>query len=105
MELHSSRGYESETSKLFMRSTVIVADAALFLPAVYAFVSTYYATFSWSKQVRLCFLFFSFLFDTLRCHLYSQPVSSQISLFLIISIQPALILIDHGHFQYVKASS
>ncbi|ELR22906.1 glucosyltransferase [Acanthamoeba castellanii str. Neff] len=63
MALFTSRGYESVTSKLFMRGTVIAADLAVFLPAVYAFVNTYYASLSWSKR-------------------------------------PALLLIDHGHFQY-----
>jgi alpha-1,3-glucosyltransferase len=52
MALHASRGYESVTSKLFMRGTVIAADLVLFLPAVYSFVATYHASLSWSKRVR-----------------------------------------------------
>jgi alpha-1,3-glucosyltransferase len=51
MALFTSRGYESVTSKLFMRGTVIAADLVVFLPAVYAFVNTYYASLSWSKRV------------------------------------------------------
>jgi hypothetical protein len=52
MTLFVSRGYESVTSKLFMRGTVIAADVLIFLPAVYAFVNTYYAALPWSKRVR-----------------------------------------------------
>lgn len=53
MSLRSSRGYESVTSKLFMRGTVLAADLIVFLPAVYAFVLTYYTSISWSRQVRV----------------------------------------------------
>jgi alpha-1,3-glucosyltransferase len=64
MALFTSRGYESVRSKLFMRGTVIAADLVVFLPAVYAFVTTYYASLSWSKRVpptamRSFFFFFS----------------------------------------------
>jgi alpha-1,3-glucosyltransferase len=41
VELTVSRGYESPGSKLVMRWTVIVSDAAVFLPAVILFVHTY----------------------------------------------------------------
>jgi hypothetical protein len=52
MTLFASRGYESVTSKLFMRGTVIAADVLIFLPAAYTFVNTYYAALPWSKRVR-----------------------------------------------------
>jgi len=69
--LHTSRGYESSSSKLFMRMTVIIADLLIFFPAVYLF----------SKSFRQ----------------YHSAVIIQ-SIFLI--LQPGFYLIDHGHFQY-----
>ncbi|KAK5581421.1 hypothetical protein RB653_001453 [Dictyostelium firmibasis] len=73
MELFTSRGYETDSSKLFMRMTVIVSDLLIWLPSVWFFVKTFY------KQ---------------------RNISQQISAFLFISLQPGLLLIDHGHFQY-----
>ncbi|KAN0047446.1 hypothetical protein ACTA71_001828 [Dictyostelium dimigraforme] len=73
MELFTSRGYETDSSKLFMRMTVIVSDLFIWLPSVWFFVITFY------KQ---------------------RNISQQISAFLFISLQPGLLLIDHGHFQY-----
>lgn len=40
--LHTSRGYENTTSKLFMRLSVVFADLLIYIPACWAFVSTYY---------------------------------------------------------------
>ncbi|KAM9976392.1 hypothetical protein ACTFIR_010233 [Dictyostelium discoideum] len=73
MELFTSRGYETDSNKLFMRMTVIVSDLFIWLPSVWFFVKTFY------KQ---------------------RNISQQISAFLFISLQPGLLLIDHGHFQY-----
>ncbi|KFW89425.1 Dolichyl pyrophosphate Man9GlcNAc2 alpha-1,3-glucosyltransferase [Phalacrocorax carbo] len=75
--LHTSRGYESQPHKLFMRTTVFVADLLVYIPAVilYCFslkeTSTKKKASIWGVCVALCILLY-----------------------------PGLILIDHGHFQY-----
>ncbi|KAF0512370.1 ALG6, ALG8 glycosyltransferase [Gigaspora margarita] len=71
--LDSSRGYESDESKLFMRSTVLICDYLIYVPAVLVFVNWWFAGNSWKKRELAV---------------------------LLILLQPALILIDHGHFQY-----
>ncbi|KYR01097.1 glycosyltransferase [Tieghemostelium lacteum] len=73
MELYSSRGYQSESSKLFMRLTVILSDIVIWIPSVVFFVQTFYQ---------------------------HQPLRKKIQALLFISLQPGLLLIDHGHFQY-----
>ncbi|KFQ16103.1 Dolichyl pyrophosphate Man9GlcNAc2 alpha-1,3-glucosyltransferase [Leptosomus discolor] len=75
--LHTSRGYESQPHKLFMRTTVFVADLLVYIPAVilYCFslkeTSTKKKASIWGVCIALCILLY-----------------------------PGLILIDHGHFQY-----
>ncbi|NXN30856.1 ALG6 glucosyltransferase, partial [Nycticryphes semicollaris] len=75
--LHTSRGYESQPHKLFMRTTVFVADLLVYIPAVilYCFslkeTSTKKKASIWGVSSALCILLY-----------------------------PGLILIDHGHFQY-----
>ncbi len=109
MALFTSRGYESVKSKLFMRGTVIAADLVVFLPAVYAFVTTYYASLSWSKRVPpttiYSFFFFSVVWYMLNIYvnIFACRGCLQMSAFFLISLQPALLLIDHGHFQYAQA--
>lgn len=71
--LHTSRGYETPSSKLLMRWTVLSSDACVFFPAALAFAAVYYVRRK---------------FEELAWAL------------IIILLQPALILIDHGHFQY-----
>ncbi|NWR35958.1 ALG6 glucosyltransferase, partial [Tachuris rubrigastra] len=71
--LHSSRGYESQPHKLFMRTTVFVADLLVYIPAVILYCSSLKET-SAKKKASTCAL--------------------------CILLYPGLILIDHGHFQY-----
>ncbi|KAG0737925.1 hypothetical protein G6F57_012515 [Rhizopus arrhizus] len=70
--LDESRGLESAESKLFMRSTVVVSELLIYIPAVFAFCQTLYGNAYFKK--------------------YTATV--------LILLQPALILIDHGHFQF-----
>ncbi|NXC28540.1 ALG6 glucosyltransferase, partial [Campylorhamphus procurvoides] len=71
--LHTSRGYESQPHKLFMRATVFVADLLVYIPAVILYCSSLKET-SAKKKASTCAL--------------------------CILLYPGLILIDHGHFQY-----
>ncbi|XP_061593226.1 dolichyl pyrophosphate Man9GlcNAc2 alpha-1,3-glucosyltransferase [Cololabis saira] len=72
VELLRSRGYESPSHKLFMRTTVLVADMLIYIPAVVLYC--FYLTDGTSKQ--------------------------KVSTLLCILLYPGLILIDYGHFQY-----
>lgn len=76
VELHKSRGYESSAHKLFMRTTVLVADLLIYVPAV----------------VLYCF------------YLTEGTSRKKVSTLLCFLLYPGLILIDYGHFQYNAAS-
>ncbi|TYK11676.1 putative dolichyl pyrophosphate Man9GlcNAc2 alpha-1,3-glucosyltransferase [Cucumis melo var. makuwa] len=76
VSLFTSRGYESYFGKLLMRWTVLSSDVLIFFPAVFYFVLAY---FSDNSRFR------------------KRDIAWQIAILLI---NPCLILIDHGHFQY-----
>ncbi|XP_072998264.1 probable dolichyl pyrophosphate Man9GlcNAc2 alpha-1,3-glucosyltransferase [Typha latifolia] len=76
--LGSSRGYESPESKLLMRWTVLLSDLVVFFPAALYFVWVY----SRRDQGGV------------------GGGGSMMWLLAMILINPCLILIDHGHFQY-----
>ncbi|KAJ1303281.1 hypothetical protein OPQ81_011478 [Rhizoctonia solani] len=71
--LDASRGYESPTSKHFMRMSVLLLELLVYIPAVYVYT---------------------------RIALPGRSRRTQNIAFLTVLLQPALILIDHGHFQY-----
>ncbi|XP_077869978.1 dolichyl pyrophosphate Man9GlcNAc2 alpha-1,3-glucosyltransferase-like [Saccoglossus kowalevskii] len=73
VELHKSRGIETYAHKLYMRSTVLVADLLIYIPAV----------------VLYCYI-------TLKDKTPSYRLLSS----AVILLYPGLMLIDHGHFQY-----
>ncbi|KAI0333646.1 glucosyltransferase [Cubamyces sp. BRFM 1775] len=71
--LDKSRGVESPGSKVYMRITVLVLDILIYVPALYMFTRVWQGTRSSRRQeLALAALLF----------------------------QPALLLIDFGHFQY-----
>jgi alpha-1,3-glucosyltransferase len=73
--LHTSRGLEDDTLKIFMRATVIVSEYLIYIPAAVIFVRRFsrsYGVHTWDASVAL----------------------------LAILMQPSTILIDHVHFQY-----
>ncbi|XP_009597819.1 probable dolichyl pyrophosphate Man9GlcNAc2 alpha-1,3-glucosyltransferase isoform X1 [Nicotiana tomentosiformis] len=76
VELFTSRGYESYIGKLLMRWTVLLSDVLIFFPAVIYFVTVYYSG------------------------THDGPKSGNMWHFAMILLNPCLILIDHGHFQY-----
>ncbi|KAI8148625.1 glycosyl transferase [Fennellomyces sp. T-0311] len=69
--LDASRGYESPNSKFFMRATVAVSEALIYIPAVWCFGRIVYP----EQQKKYLVV-------------------------LLILMQPGLIIIDHGHFQF-----
>ncbi|ORZ03455.1 glycosyl transferase [Syncephalastrum racemosum] len=70
--LDTSRAFESGESKFFMRNTVIISEALIYLPAVYYFARITYRSDTTKKYLAV----------------------------LLMALHPALIIIDHGHFQY-----
>ncbi|CAN4079989.1 unnamed protein product [Withania somnifera] len=76
VELYTSRGYESYIGKLLMRWTVLLSDVLIFFPAVVYFIIVYYS------EIR------------------EGSNSGMLWHFAMILLNPCLILIDHGHFQY-----
>jgi alpha-1,3-glucosyltransferase len=82
VELHSSRGHESLEGKSIMRWSVILCDLLVYFPAVY-------------YMLRRT--------DVIQQHLGSGLNERRFILALLqfaILVTPALILVDHGHFQY-----
>uniref|UniRef100_A0AAV1UK22 Alpha-1,3-glucosyltransferase n=1 Tax=Peronospora matthiolae TaxID=2874970 RepID=A0AAV1UK22_9STRA len=73
VELTSSRGYESATSRVFMRTSVLLCDVVLLMPAIYCMARVSYGSANWTRRTTFC---------------------------LLVLLQPAVLLIDHGHFQY-----
>ncbi|ESQ47220.1 hypothetical protein EUTSA_v10027717mg [Eutrema salsugineum] len=76
VSLLSSRGHESYLGKSLMRWTVLSSDALIFFPAAFFFVLVYHKTRNGSSK---------------------SEVAWHIAMILL---NPCLILIDHGHFQY-----
>ncbi|KAG9443447.1 hypothetical protein H6P81_014787 [Aristolochia fimbriata] len=72
--LVSSRGHESPLGKLLMRCTVLLSDALVFFPAAIYFILVY-------------------------C-VHRGKKDASLWLLALILLNPALIVIDHGHFQY-----
>lgn len=72
-DFESSRGNEDEATATFMRATVIVGDLLFYLPAIALFLGR---------------------------KLEGRGRRTQAIALFSIMLQPALILIDHGHFQY-----
>ena len=73
--INKSRGYEDQLLKVFMRATVITSEYLSYIPAVVIFLRNY------SRMQG------------------TGTTSTAIALVAIL-MQPATILIDHGHFQY-----
>ncbi|KAL2831082.1 ALG6, ALG8 glycosyltransferase family-domain-containing protein [Aspergillus cavernicola] len=73
--LDGSRGLEDPLLKVFMRATVIVSEYLVYIPAVVTFLRRY-------------------------TRMQAVPVWSASIALTAILLQPATLLIDHGHFQY-----
>ncbi|KAI8323906.1 glucosyltransferase required for N-linked glycosylation pathway [Martensiomyces pterosporus] len=71
--LDTSRGIETHESKLFMRASVIVLEFVVYIPAVVMLFRSRQVAVSWAAK--------------------------QAAIFSIL-LQPCLLLIDNGHFQY-----
>ncbi|KAJ5120061.1 CAZyme family GT57 [Penicillium atrosanguineum] len=73
--LDKSRGFEDPNLKVYMRATVVVSEYLVYVPAIVNFLRRYtrmQGVHAWSASIAL----------------------------VAVLLQPATILIDHGHFQY-----
>ncbi|KAL3461247.1 ALG6, ALG8 glycosyltransferase family-domain-containing protein [Aspergillus heterothallicus] len=73
--LDDSRGIEDPLLKVFMRATVIVSEYLVYIPAIVTFLRRY-------------------------SRMQAVPVWSASIALSAILLQPATILVDHGHFQF-----
>ncbi|KAJ8939294.1 hypothetical protein NQ314_011151 [Rhamnusium bicolor] len=93
-KLHDSRGYESDTHKVFMRYTVLIGDVFLFIPAIILYYQT---TVKIGKtqdnEIKKKKQKSSKTLNEIK------PMNASLSIVLAL-LYPGIILIDHGHFQY-----
>lgn len=85
IELHKSRGFESDSHKNFMRLTVLLADLLIYIPSL---------VFGWKAVQKECFK--------------PKTLETRQNYFLLtlalVLCYPGQILIDNGHFQYNNIS-
>ena len=86
-----SRGYESTEHKFFMRSTVLIADLFVYIPAIWWFFckTKQYTKGNDSKKREIS-----------EVQTSEEANELPVKLMFLALIYPGLILIDHGHFQY-----
>jgi alpha-1,3-glucosyltransferase len=77
--LLTSRGYEDPNHKAFLRATVLILDIIVYFTSIYALTSKLYPYNNNSNSNNT-----QYYYQTLTLAL----------------LQPAIVLIDHGHFQY-----
>lgn len=83
MALGTSHGHQTPLSRVFMRLTVIFFDLVIYFPACYLVVRSYYGH---------------------RARRRSITWPRRYEAVALLLVQPALLLIDHGHFQYNQVS-
>lgn len=102
MKLFESRGYLTPISKLLMRLSVIFCDFIFILP-IYLILQRIYPNKKENRKVKSIFFSDYFWFSSPH-HVNIMNKIKKNALFFIILIQPALVIIDHGHFQYNNCS-
>ena len=103
VELHSSRGIETQRSKLLLRWTVVLTDilGAFLLPTPQTCSVLPVATGSNVLNVLLCCtVFFPAVFLCACVFTEGQSPFKRLPILAIALFQPPAVLIDHGHFQY-----
>lgn len=98
LALGHSRGYESLSSKAFMRASVLALDCAIYIPSVLAFSQTWWKARSHRTQVSAA----TWVYPK---HSSEPMTSPQVIAALTVLLQPSLIIIDNGHFQCVFCAS
>lgn len=94
--LHSSRfGYEEALGKMYMRFTVLLLDLLIYMSAVLTITKRLSGTQSSEDQRES---------SSSNNGIVSTSDQQQLWFLLTALAQPALLLIDHGHFQYNTTS-
>lgn len=83
VRLNSSRGFEDQASRAAMRFTVLIGDLLIFFPGVLL------SSFCLSRKAPNC-----------SKQATRESIREAVSIIAFCGTLPALILIDHGHFQY-----
>ncbi|KAH1011675.1 hypothetical protein HUJ04_000995 [Dendroctonus ponderosae] len=96
-KLHDSRGHESETHKLFMRTTVLVGDILVYIPALILYYYTCVQLDKRKEEAKKNQKKGNK--SVLSLKIFDPSLSVVLGL-----LYPGLILIDHGHFQYNSIS-
>lgn len=95
--LHSSRfGYEEPLGKMYMRFTVLLLDLLVYMSAVLAITKRLSVSTQSSDQRESS--------SSSSNSILSTSDQRQLWFLLTALAQPALLLIDHGHFQYNTTS-
>lgn len=103
--LHFSHGYESPHSKFLMRLTVIASDIlGKMLDGAMCWSlssNTGNSYVELTQDSKLCYaVFFPAVLLCLRVFGGGKTVQEKQWWLLVVLLQPAALLIDHGHFQY-----
>lgn len=89
--LYASRGYEDPTHKAFLRATVWVLDLIIYFPAAYCSLKVLWDQKKGNNKNRN---------NTTAQQQRQSSTFAFEKTFLLALLQPAILLIDHGHFQY-----
>ena len=100
--LHTSRGYETYSSRLLMRWSALVSDLVFMLPGVSLFVYAFYASSHGVEATAGGGRSAGEKGMNERRRRYSggEPFAMVVWALASLALSPAPILIDHGHFQY-----
>jgi alpha-1,3-glucosyltransferase len=108
--LHTSRGIETQSSKSFMRLTVLFCDVFVMIPAVWLVCVGLYRRTRTSARELLSLGKAPREMPTSRryrvqaaatSHAYGlEAAAFSMEVVLLVLLQPGFVLIDHGHFQY-----
>ncbi|GLI67446.1 hypothetical protein VaNZ11_011639 [Volvox africanus] len=94
VELVKSHGYETPTSKIVMRWTVIAADLLVYFPACLAAVYVFYGSSSSPSALS----------SSTSGSAAATARRARVLALIALLFNPAAIIIDHGHFQYNNVS-
>lgn len=102
--LHTSQGYESPHSKFLMRLTVIASD--LLGESCHISKSAHIVVSMQPSSTLVCCaaVLFPAVFICLRVFAKARAPCEQQWWLAIVLLQPAALLVDHGHFQYNNIS-